>query len=103
MPFRCAQHKADRIRRQKASQQSNHLRTLPSGAKCPECGTPLNEVPFGDCVAHRVWTMCSSEEIARRTEERDVVQRATADRAVALLEALRDVYGIDLLSKGDRT
>ena len=95
MPLRCAHHKGDRIRRQKASQQSNHLRTLPGGAKCPECGTPLDEVPFGDCVAHRVWTMWSSEEIAANKEAR----RDDADRAMALLEALRDVHGIDLLSK----
>lgn len=97
-PHRCAEHKADRQRKQAASARRDTLIALPMGAKCPDCGVPLGEIPFRARQGHETWNGYRNEEIARRIRERNEHKRADADRALALLEALRDVHGIDLLS-----
>ena len=104
MPFRCAQHKADRIRKQKASDRANYISSANGHQLCPDCRTAFGEVPFElGCDGHTRWANYQNEKIARGIAADREAKRADADRAMALLEALRDVYGSDLLSKGDRT
>lgn len=100
MPFRCAHHKVDRIRKQKASDRANYISSASGSKRCPDCGTPFDEVSFNPmCDGHARWNAYQNEKTAREIAAGKEAKRADADRAMAMLEALRDVYGIDLLSK----
>lgn len=99
MPLRCAKHKADRQRKQKLSERANYISSARGHQKCPDCGTPFDQVPLNSqCDGHLRWNTYQNEAIARRIREAREHLRADADRALSLLEALRDYHGIDLLS-----
>jgi hypothetical protein len=38
-------------------------------ANCVECGTPLDEVPFVDCAAHRSWDDMQATELRASTDQ----------------------------------
>lgn len=74
-------------------------------ARCVECGTPLDEIPFVECAAHRSWAeMEESErffthELSARRKIEDLHKRIHAlpdfpDEKLELRSILSDIVGM---------
>lgn len=49
--------------------------------KCKSCGTPMDEVPFDQCIEHEEWDKNNPEQLVTLDEAMDIAYQEAMDEA----------------------
>lgn len=55
--------------------------------KCPDCGVPLDEIPFNRCRYHDAWREDEEEALRRKRADRPIAEKIRESES---FEELRD-------------